>query len=250
MVEALEGALTPLSPLPGSPGSTWVPVPSTLPSCTWKVGPSIGLARVQFSFSHLMLCCELGRSRPHQPFNYRINMGQSANIHPSGPDACGLPRRLLLGVLHPGHSPPFPLPIRRSIIPGQIASETRWAQIRSSVRATFRGLRLEAQTSRAASRMEVLPAPLFSSFFPPFFPPIFHLPPWLVDGRLTSLPPRSIVVCGSCKTRERAPGVPADRWLRGETMLLDPRWPHGSSAGVAQRQHRLGEKLREAGGAR
>lgn len=112
-----------------------------------------------------------------------------------------------------------------------------WGQIRSSVRATSRGvmLSLRSQVGRT------LPVALGSSF--PSSPSVVSSRPVLCRDRGCS-PERR----GSCKTRERTPDVPPDRWLKGETTLLDPRWPHGSSAGVAQRDPCVRGKLGATGG--
>ena len=163
---------------------------------TWNVGRQMGLAQVQFSFLTLVDLWD-GTSLAHgDPTSLRDLL--STHQHPLGKvqtsihrdrEARGLPRRLLLETLHPGHSPPTSLHIRRSIIPGQIASETCWAQIRSSVRATFRGLKPRRRWQQVGSLAGVF-------FFRPFFFSIliFHLSTWLADDRLTRLPPRSIVV--------------------------------------------------------
>ncbi len=65
------------------------------------------------------------------------------------------------------------------------------------------GLEIESRKHSAKQLVSLAGA---SSFF--LFNIFFILR--LVNDRLTRLPPRSVVVYGSCKTRERAPGVPAD----------------------------------------
>jgi hypothetical protein len=155
------------------------------------------------------------------------------------PHSLHMPRCLLPEAL-PGHTrPAWPLLARNRDsrwTPTARRSQNRShpkpspAQIRSSVRAAARGL-MPRPRSRHVGLAGV------SSPFPP-----------AAARRDAGQRPLAAAMRhrGSCKTRQRAPDAPTDRSLKGETTLLDPRWPHGSSADVAQSDPWSGEKLGRA----
>ncbi len=158
----------------------------------------------------------------------------------SGPAACGMRRFHVALANHPGPS----------------AQRTRRSQNRSHPKPDWGPDPILALSERLSvagcpdidcSRLGVLPASLFFFFVFCLFS-TFRFSARSATGLSDSMTGQRLLAGASwfmqdTGARERTPGVPADRWLKGETMLLDPRWPHGSSAGVAQRHPGLGENL-------